>query len=108
MCKALKRGWSHVLYVQVCIRGRKGDDDALSSLGLDGGALLFFIALAGISSHIKFHKNPPGVFSFYVTAYLPVFIQHLQFYMYLKTEKSRAFIFLGGHLYPTSELLFQA
>ena len=38
-CKAPERGWSHVLYVHVCIRGRKGDDDALSSLGPDVDAL---------------------------------------------------------------------
>ena len=30
-CKAPKRGWSHIMYVQVCIRGRKGDDDAIVS-----------------------------------------------------------------------------
>ena len=40
MCKAPKRGWSHVLNGHVCIRGKKGDDDALSSLGLDGDAIL--------------------------------------------------------------------
>ena len=35
MCITPKRGWSHVGYVQVCIKGRNGDDYALSSLGLD-------------------------------------------------------------------------
>ena len=34
-CEAPKGGWSHVLYVQVSISGRKGDDDVLSLLGLD-------------------------------------------------------------------------
>ena len=41
MHEALTRGWSHVLYVQVCMMGRKGDHDELSSLGLDDDALLY-------------------------------------------------------------------
>ena len=53
------RGQSHVMYIQVCIRGRKRDDDAFSSLGIDDGYIVVksVILPQGHISQMKEHSR---------------------------------------------------